>query len=72
MNKKGGIVEDFRERLEGYVVFKNCFQVPVDWEVDEALVAALLRARLAELDQGIELINASSGRIVGVNTNIPF
>jgi uncharacterized protein YdhG (YjbR/CyaY superfamily) len=45
------IIEDFQERLKPYVVFKNCFQIPVDWEVDEELVKDLVRARLAELDQ---------------------
>jgi len=44
------IIEDFQERLEKFVVFKNCFQIPVDWEIDEELVADLVRARLAELD----------------------
>lgn len=47
------IIEDFHERLAGYVVKKNCFQIPVDWEIDETLVVDLIRARLAELDQGI-------------------
>lgn len=44
------IMEDFKERLAGFVVFKNCFQIPVDWVVDEGLVKDLVRARLAELD----------------------
>lgn len=38
-----------QSRLEGYVVFKNCFQVPIDWENDEALERDLVRARLTEL-----------------------
>ena len=25
------VIEDFKPRLEKYVVFKNCFQIPVDW-----------------------------------------
>jgi len=44
------IIEDFKERLEKFVVFKNCFQIPVDWEIDKELVKDLVRARLAELD----------------------
>ncbi|MCE8022879.1 iron chaperone [Billgrantia aerodenitrificans] len=44
------IIEAFKPRLDGYVVFKNCFQIPVDWEVDEALLKDLVRARLAELE----------------------
>ncbi|CAN7217556.1 DUF1801 domain-containing protein [Pseudoduganella sp. LjRoot289] len=43
------VMEDFKERLGKYVVFKNCFQIPVDWEIDRDLVRDLLRARLAEL-----------------------
>ena len=45
------VMEDFSERLRGFKVFKNCFQIPVDWEVDRALVRDLVRARLAELDR---------------------
>ena len=46
------VIDDFRGRLEddGYVVRKNLFQVPDDWELDRALVRDLVRARLAELD----------------------
>jgi uncharacterized protein YdhG (YjbR/CyaY superfamily) len=44
------IIEDFKERLGQYVVFKNCFQIPIDWEMDENLVKDLVRARLAELN----------------------
>ena len=44
------VIEDFRARLEQYVVRKNLFQIPVDWEIDEALLKDLVRARLAELD----------------------
>ncbi|MFD0894274.1 DUF1801 domain-containing protein [Luteolibacter ambystomatis] len=46
------IIGDFKDRLKGYVTFKNCFQIPVDWEVDETLVTDMVRARLAELDEG--------------------
>jgi len=44
------IIADFKERLGKFVVFKNCFQIPVDWTIDRKLVKDLVRARLAELD----------------------
>jgi uncharacterized protein YdhG (YjbR/CyaY superfamily) len=44
------VIADFKERLGKFVVFKNCFQIPVDWKVDRELVKDLVRARLAELD----------------------
>jgi len=44
------VMEDFKNRLGEFVVFKNCFQIPVDWKVDKKLVRDLVRARLAELD----------------------
>jgi hypothetical protein len=43
-------MEDFKARLEKFVVFMNCFQIPVDWKIDKKLVKDLVRARLAELD----------------------
>jgi uncharacterized protein YdhG (YjbR/CyaY superfamily) len=44
------VIEDFKVRLEKFVVFKNCFQIPVDWKIDRKLVKDLVRARLAEPD----------------------
>ena len=44
------VIEDFKVRLEKFVLFKNCFQIPVDWEIDRELVKDLVSARLAELD----------------------
>jgi uncharacterized protein len=44
------VIKDFKVRLGKFVVFKNCFQIPIDWEVDRELVKDLVRARLAELD----------------------
>jgi uncharacterized protein YdhG (YjbR/CyaY superfamily) len=44
------VIEEFKERLGKFVVFKNCFQVPVDWNIDIELVTDLVRTRLAELD----------------------
>jgi len=50
------VIEDFKNpsrtggRLGKFVVKANCFQIPVDWEIDRELVKDLVRARLAELD----------------------
>lgn len=43
------VLAAFADRLEGYVVNKGTFQIPVDWSVDQALVRDLVQARLAEL-----------------------
>jgi uncharacterized protein YdhG (YjbR/CyaY superfamily) len=43
------VMEDFKERLKRFVVLKNCFHLPVDWEIDRKLLTDLVRARLAEL-----------------------
>jgi uncharacterized protein YdhG (YjbR/CyaY superfamily) len=47
------VIEDFRTRLEkdGYVVRKNLFQIPDDWEIDRELLKDLVAARLAELGE---------------------
>jgi uncharacterized protein YdhG (YjbR/CyaY superfamily) len=44
------IITNFQRQLEKYVVFKNCFQIPMDWAIDKKLVKDLVRARLDELD----------------------
>jgi uncharacterized protein YdhG (YjbR/CyaY superfamily) len=44
------VMEDFKGRLEKYVVSKGSFQIPVDWEIDKELMKDLVRARLAELN----------------------
>jgi len=44
------VIEEFKVRLGKFVVFENCFQIPVDWKMDRKLVKDLVRARLAELD----------------------
>jgi uncharacterized protein len=50
------IIENFKRpsrtggRLGKYVVFENCFQIPVDWKLDKKLITDLVRARLGELD----------------------
>ena len=43
------VIEEFKVRLGKFVVFKNCFQIPVDWKIERNLVKDLVRARLAEL-----------------------
>jgi uncharacterized protein YdhG (YjbR/CyaY superfamily) len=43
------VIEDFKVRLGKFVVWKNCFQIPVDWKFDREFVMDLVRARLAEL-----------------------
>jgi len=43
------VIENFKLRLEKYVLFTNCFQIPVDWEIDKELLKDLVNARLAEL-----------------------
>jgi uncharacterized protein YdhG (YjbR/CyaY superfamily) len=45
------VIEDFKVRLGKFVVWQNCFQIPVDWKIDRKLVKDLVRARLAELDE---------------------
>ena len=45
------VIEAFRPRLSPFVVRKNCFLVPVDWQADAPLLIDLVKARLAELDE---------------------
>ncbi len=44
------VLDAFTQRLEKYVIFKNCFQLPVDWQPDRRLLTDMVSARLAELD----------------------
>jgi uncharacterized protein YdhG (YjbR/CyaY superfamily) len=44
------IIKEFKARLGKFVLWNNCFQIPVDWKIDRKLVKDLIRARLAELD----------------------
>jgi uncharacterized protein YdhG (YjbR/CyaY superfamily) len=46
------VIEDSKVRLGKFVVWKNCFQIPVDWEIDRELVKDLVQARFAELSFG--------------------
>jgi uncharacterized protein YdhG (YjbR/CyaY superfamily) len=39
----------FADRLTPYETTKGLFKVPVDWEVDDALITDLIQARMAEL-----------------------
>lgn len=43
------VMTDFAPRMDGYVVAKTTFHVPVDWQVDHTLICALVRARLTEV-----------------------
>ena len=45
------VLERFAPRLSGYVTKKNLFQIPVDWQIDAALVRDLVSARLAEIQR---------------------
>jgi uncharacterized protein YdhG (YjbR/CyaY superfamily) len=44
------VIGKFKARLGKFVLFKTCFQIPVDWTIDKKLLKNLIRARLAELD----------------------
>lgn len=44
------VIEKFKVRLSKFVLFKTCFQIPVDWNIEKQLIKDLVRARLAELD----------------------
>ncbi len=48
----GAVLDEFRPRLEGYVVKKKTFQVPVDWKVDTKLLQDMVAANVARVDQG--------------------
>jgi len=43
------VLESFTSQLTGYVVNKNTFVVPVDWQVDKDLILGMVQARLDEL-----------------------
>jgi uncharacterized protein YdhG (YjbR/CyaY superfamily) len=42
-------VETFAKKLEKYESNKKTFKVPFDWKVDDALMRAIVKDRLAEL-----------------------
>lgn len=43
-------IEAVGKRLDGYEVNKKTIRVPVDWKVDKALLHALVKARLSEVE----------------------
>jgi uncharacterized protein YdhG (YjbR/CyaY superfamily) len=43
------LIDEFRDRLVGYKVNKKTIQVPVDWQIDEALLRDITAARLAQI-----------------------
>jgi uncharacterized protein YdhG (YjbR/CyaY superfamily) len=45
-----GALDAARPLLDGYKVNKKTVQVPMDWEVDRAILLAMVDHRLAELD----------------------
>jgi uncharacterized protein len=44
------VIEKFNSRLQKFVLFKTCFQIPIDWQIDKKLIKDLVRARLTELN----------------------
>lgn len=48
----GAVLDEFRPRLEGYVVKKKTFQVPVDWNVDAKLLQDMVAANVARAESG--------------------
>lgn len=42
------VMAQFSERLEPYEKTKGLFKVPVDWDVDAALITDMIHAKLAE------------------------
>jgi uncharacterized protein len=45
------LIDKFRDRLSGYKVNKKTIQVPVDWQIDEALLKDLTAARLEQIGE---------------------
>jgi uncharacterized protein len=43
------VMTAFADRLAAYETTKGLFKVPVDWDVDGALITDLIQARMAEL-----------------------
>lgn len=43
------VLDQFRPRLDGYVVLKKTFQVPLDWKIDRKLVLDMVAARISSL-----------------------
>jgi uncharacterized protein YdhG (YjbR/CyaY superfamily) len=47
----GEVLDEFRPRLDGYVVKKKTFQVPADWQVDASLIQDMVAANVNKLNQ---------------------
>ena len=43
------VMADFAPRLAGYETTKGLIRIPVDWDVDQQLIADMISARMAEL-----------------------
>ena len=43
-------LDELRPSMTNYVVNKGTFRVPLDWDIDESLIASMVAERLAELD----------------------
>ena len=43
------VIQNHCALLEFYKSFQNCFQIPVNWEMDEGLIRTLVAARLVEI-----------------------
>ena len=43
------VIQNHCALLESYKSFQNCFQIPVNWEMDEGLIRTLVAARLVEI-----------------------
>jgi predicted protein tyrosine phosphatase len=43
------VINRFAPKLKGYRVLKYTITIPNDWEIDEKLLLALAKARLAEI-----------------------
>ena len=45
----GAVIADLAPKLRGLRVLKKTITIPNDWEIDEKLLLALAKARLAEI-----------------------
>ncbi|MEY3531452.1 MAG: hypothetical protein RLY68_454, partial [Actinomycetota bacterium] len=43
------VIDKFGKKLAEYEVKKHTFAIPNDWKIDEKLILALIKARLAEI-----------------------
>ena len=59
------VIEDFKVRLGKFAVWKNCFQIAVDWEIDRELVKDLVRVNLFP-----EMSSALNSAVVATGTSV--